>query len=203
MPRRTRTRSWLDWTDGPLPSRWCRRGGREEVDGKSKSSDLFVALLRELVRRYRPHGTIHLVVDNSIIHKSKKTRAALKALKGKVTLCFLAPYSPKGNPPERVWLDFHTAGTGNHRCPDIDSLLTQVNGYIKAYHRVDHVLDVTYPQSAATHRGTHRAASWHGHTRKRRPARTSFQFPFFGRPVSLLAPMVRTIRCPLYVPWSP
>jgi len=108
------------------------------VDGESKSSDLFIGLLNELVRRYRPHGTIHLVVDNYIIHKSKKTRAALKALNGKVTLCFLPPYSPKGNPIERVWLDLHTAVTRNHRCETIGSLLEQVNHYLDGYHRVGH-----------------------------------------------------------------
>jgi putative transposase len=108
------------------------------VDGESKASDLFIALLAELAKRYRPHGTIHLVVDNYSIHHSKKTQAALKALKGKVTLCFLPPYSPQGNPIERVWLDLHTAVTRNHRCPDLTSLLNEVNAYLTGYHQVGH-----------------------------------------------------------------
>lgn len=108
------------------------------VDGPSKSSDLFIALLAELAKRYRLHGTIHLVVDNYIIHRSKKTLAALKKLKGKVALCFLPPYSPRGNPIERVWLDLHTAVTRNHRCPDLPALMSEVTSYLAGYHRAGH-----------------------------------------------------------------
>ena len=55
------------------------------VDGPSKSSDLFIALAHELVRRF-PGRRIHLVVDNYIIHRSKKTQRALEKLDGKVIL---------------------------------------------------------------------------------------------------------------------
>jgi len=103
------------------------------VDGPSKSSDLFIALLHELARRYEDAGTVHLVVDNYIIHRSKKTKRALKALDGKIRLCFLPPYSPKGNRIERVWLDLHTAITRNHRCADIDELMAEVRQYLAAY----------------------------------------------------------------------
>ncbi len=105
------------------------------VDGPSKASDLFIALLHELHRRYRLHGTVHLVVDNYIIHRSKKTQRALKSLGGKIQLCFLPPYSPDGNPIERVWLDLHTAVTRNHSCADINELMGEVKGYLRAYSR--------------------------------------------------------------------
>ncbi len=105
------------------------------VDGPSKASDLFIKLLHELASRYRLHGTVHLVVDNYIIHRSKKTRRALKALGGKIELCFLPPYSPEGNPIERVWLDVHTAVTRNHRCPDIETLVREAKRYLEAYTR--------------------------------------------------------------------
>ncbi|HJN78132.1 MAG TPA: IS630 family transposase [Myxococcota bacterium] len=84
------------------------------VDGPSKSSDLFIALLHELVERFEGRR-IHLVVDNYIIHRSKKTQRALEKLDGKVVLYSLPPYSPDYNPIERVWLDLHTAVTRNHR----------------------------------------------------------------------------------------
>ena len=42
------------------------------VSGGSKSSDLFINLLETLRRTYRRAKTIMLVVDNYIIHKSRK-----------------------------------------------------------------------------------------------------------------------------------
>jgi len=102
------------------------------VDGDSKSSDLFIALLEELVRRFEGRR-IHLVVDNYIIHKSKKTKRALEKLDGKVVLYFLPSYSPEYNPIERVWLDLHTAVTRNHRQADIDALMRAVKRYLADY----------------------------------------------------------------------
>jgi transposase len=102
------------------------------VDGPSKSSDLFIALLHELVRRF-PDRRIHLVVDNYIIHKSKKTKRELQKLDGKVVLYFLPSYSPEYNPIERGWLDLHTAVTRNHRQADIEALMRAVKGYLAGY----------------------------------------------------------------------
>ncbi len=102
------------------------------VDGPSKSSDLFIALLHELVGRF-PGRRIHLVVDNYIIHRSKKTQRVLEKLDGKVVVYFLPPYSPEYNPIERVWLDLHTAVTRNHRQPDIDALMRAVKRYLADY----------------------------------------------------------------------
>jgi len=38
-----------------------------------KNSDLFIALVEELCRHYRRARRIHLLLDNFIIHKSKRT----------------------------------------------------------------------------------------------------------------------------------
>jgi putative transposase len=105
------------------------------VDGPKKTSDLFILLLQELATRYRMFGTVHLVVDNYIIHKSKKTQKALSELKGKVVLHFLPPYSPDYNPIERVWWDLHATVTRNHRCPDMESLLAEVRDFVRDYAR--------------------------------------------------------------------
>ena len=51
-----------------------------------KASELFIELCQEVARRYRGWGTIHLVVDNCTTHSSKKTRAALEELDGKIEL---------------------------------------------------------------------------------------------------------------------
>ncbi len=44
------------------------------VGGERKTSDLFIALLEKLKGQYRRAKSIQLVVDNYIIHKSKKTQ---------------------------------------------------------------------------------------------------------------------------------
>lgn len=43
------------------------------VGGSSKSSSLFISLLQHLKATYRRAKTITLIVDNYIIHKSRKT----------------------------------------------------------------------------------------------------------------------------------
>lgn len=103
------------------------------VDGPSKNSLLFIELLHSLAERFADRGTIHLVVDNYIIHKSKITQKALDKLDGKVKLYFLPPYSPDYNPIERVWWDLHTHVTRNHRHPNIEALMNHVRDYIAAY----------------------------------------------------------------------
>lgn len=48
------------------------------VDGNSRSSALFIGLLKHLKPTYRLAKTITLIVDNYIIHKSRKTQRWLK-----------------------------------------------------------------------------------------------------------------------------
>jgi transposase len=103
------------------------------VSGFSKSSALFIALLDAIVDRYPHAPTIHIVVDNYVIHKSKITQKALERLKGKVKLHFLPPYSPDCNPIERVWWNLHAVVTRNHRCRSIGELLVEVEAFITAY----------------------------------------------------------------------
>lgn len=103
------------------------------VDGERKRSALFIALLEELARRFAARGTVHLVVDNYIIHKSKITQRALAKLDGKVVLHFLPPYCPDDNPIERVWWDLHAHVTRNHRHPDMAALLDAVLTYVNDY----------------------------------------------------------------------
>lgn len=103
------------------------------AEGESKNSDLFIKLVNDLARRYRLHGTIHLVIDNYIIHRSKKTLKAIAALGGKVVLHFLPPYCPDNNRIERVWLDLHTAVTRNHKHPTISELMAAVRVWLKHY----------------------------------------------------------------------
>lgn len=102
------------------------------VDGSSKSSALFCKLLWRLLAEHPKAKRIHLIVDNYIIHKSKKTLAFLAQLKGRVVLHFLPPYCPDENDIERVWLDVHNSITRNHRCRTLVKLLGQVFAYLHA-----------------------------------------------------------------------
>jgi transposase len=103
------------------------------VDGPRKNSALFIELLDELARRFEGSWTVHLVVDNYIIHKSKITQKAVEKHGGKIVLHFLPPYSPDENPIERVWWNLHEHVTRNHRARTLEALLEQVMGYVKKY----------------------------------------------------------------------
>ena len=103
------------------------------VDGPKKTSDLFISLVDRLVERHTGKGKIHLVLDNYIIHHSKKTRKAVEKHNGLVVLHFLPPYCPDDNPIERVWLDLHTCVTRNHRHPVIEQLMAAVRHFCDNY----------------------------------------------------------------------
>lgn len=109
-----------------------RSGELRWVFGTRKNSDLFVAQIRDLLRRYRAYRRIHLIVDNYCIHDSRQTRAAVKMIGGKIVLHFLPPYCPDHNPIEHVWKQLHDNTTRNHRCPDLPALLTDVDDCLHA-----------------------------------------------------------------------
>ena len=101
------------------------------VEGNRKASWLFLNLLRALLATYRGMRTIHLILDNYIIHKSKIVRAWLAGHGAKLRLAFLPPYCPEENRIERLWLDLHANVTRNHRCPTIAALMTAVHEYLE------------------------------------------------------------------------
>lgn len=96
------------------------------VSGQRKASELFIALLHRLAEAYPNKRRIHLIVDNYIIHKSKKTQQALARFGDKFVLHFLPPYCPNDNKIERLWKDLHDNVTRNHRCANIDALMEEV-----------------------------------------------------------------------------
>ncbi len=69
--------------------------------------------------------TITLIVDNYIIHNSKKTQAWLRQ-NPKFTLLFQPVYSPWVNKIEKLWHALHETVTRNHRCTEMWELLQQV-----------------------------------------------------------------------------
>lgn len=105
------------------------------VDGESKASDLFCRLVWKVVGEHRNARRIHFIVDNYIIHSSKKTKRFLAQFGDRVVLHFLPPYCPDDNRIERVWLDLHANVTRNHRCPTIEDLMIQVAAFLRAFNQ--------------------------------------------------------------------
>ncbi|CAH2871570.1 IS630 family transposase ISSen5 [Salmonella enterica subsp. enterica serovar Kentucky] len=95
------------------------------VSSASKASELFIAVLEKLKRHYRKAKTITLILDNYIIHKSRKTLAWLKS-NPKFRLLFQPVYSPWVNKIERLWLALHETVTRNHSCRNMRELLGKV-----------------------------------------------------------------------------
>ena len=103
------------------------------VEGTTKASDLFCRLLWKLAAMHRRAGPVHLILDNYIIHTSKRTKKVLESLEGKIVLHFLPPYCPDANRIERVWQDLHANVTRNHRCRSMQELLEHVRSFLAAY----------------------------------------------------------------------
>ncbi len=89
-----------------------------------------VALLHRLAEAYPDKRRIHLILDNYVIHKSKKTQRALASFGDKFALHFLRPYCPNDNKIERLWKDLHDNVTRNHRCGSIEELMEKVETWL-------------------------------------------------------------------------
>ncbi|CAM4042628.1 Integrase core domain protein [Vibrio aerogenes CECT 7868] len=99
------------------------------VASASKSSELFIAMLECLKRQYRRAKTITLIVDNYIIHKSKKIQSWLKK-NPKFILLFQPVYSPWVNKIEKLWHALHETVTRNHQCKTMWQLLQRVRYFL-------------------------------------------------------------------------
>ncbi len=108
-----------------------RTGKLAWVPWENKSSDLFIVFLRELAKAFPLAKRVHLIVDNYKVHKGKRTQIALEALKGRIVLHFLPPYSPDDNRIERLWEDLHNNVTRNHRCRTLKRLMAEVRWYLE------------------------------------------------------------------------
>ncbi len=106
------------------------------VKGDRKNSGLFIALLAKLREVYADKRVIHLILDNYVIHSSKRTQAWLKEHGSKFRLHFLPPYCPDDNRIERkVWREVHANVTANHGYLKIDALVAAVGRWLGQYNR--------------------------------------------------------------------
>ncbi|MBK8233559.1 MAG: IS630 family transposase [Candidatus Eisenbacteria bacterium] len=100
------------------------------VEGDRKASWLFVRLLHLLASIYHRTRTIHLILDNYVIHKSRWVEKALRELGGRIELHFLPPYAPQENRIERLWKDVHDNVTRNHDKKTMIDLLEAIFQYL-------------------------------------------------------------------------
>ncbi|ELX1003332.1 IS630 family transposase, partial [Escherichia coli] len=100
------------------------------VGGNSKSSALFISLLKRLKATYRRAKTITLIVDNYIIHKSRETQSWLKE-NPKFRVIYQPVYSPWVNHAERLWQALHDTITRNHQCRSMWQLLKKVRHFME------------------------------------------------------------------------
>jgi transposase len=100
------------------------------VASERKNSDLFIALLEKLRSAHPDAKRIHLVLDNYVIHSSRRVEKYLLERDGVFVLHFLPPYSPDENKIERLWQDLHANVTRNHRCRSIEELMRKVRWYL-------------------------------------------------------------------------
>lgn len=101
------------------------------VTSQRKNSDLFIALIEKLRTLYPRAKKIHLILDNYVIHSSKKTRREIANHDRVIELHFLPPYSPKYNKIEHLWKQLHDNVTRNHRCKTIEELMRNVDKFLK------------------------------------------------------------------------
>lgn len=111
IPKSAQTGSYVDMTPGQNGKYYLAgalhsgTGKVSYVGGNSKSSALFISLLKRLKATYRRAKTITLIVDNYIIHKSRETQRWLKE-NPKFRVIYQPVYSPWVNNVERLCRHF-------------------------------------------------------------------------------------------------
>jgi transposase len=107
------------------------------VKGNRKNSDLFIALLAKLLKTYPDRRRIHVILDNYVIHRSRRTRDWLSQHGRRICLHFLPPYCPDDNRIERrVWRELHANVTRNHTCRQLDELVGEAEDYLRGRNRL-------------------------------------------------------------------
>ena len=106
------------------------------VESDKKDTMLFIELLWKLVQHYADAKVIHVVLDNYCIHSTNEVEISLQTEQGRrLRLHFLPPYCPDHNRIERVWRDLHADVTRNHRCENMQSLMTEVRYWLRKRNR--------------------------------------------------------------------
>jgi len=97
------------------------------------TADTFCTFLKRLAAGV--DRKIFLIVDGHRIHRARKVRALLKAMKGKIRLFFLPPYAPQLNPDELVWAQVKRR-VGRQVVRDREALKAVVLGVLRSLQRM-------------------------------------------------------------------
>jgi len=102
--------------------------------GERKNSDYFCALVELVVQDYCPGETwqgprVAMVVDNYIIHRSKKTNRVLERYADRLEVVALPTYSPKLNLIELLWKYLRRKVTHNHLFDSVSALIEAVEAF--------------------------------------------------------------------------
>jgi transposase len=109
------------------------RGRMIYVEGIRKVGWLFLNLLHALQAAYRCARTIHVILDNYVIHKSRVVQLALARLP-RIRLHFLPPYCSDHNKIERQWQELHANVTRNHTHRTIRQLMQAARRYLDTHY---------------------------------------------------------------------
>ena len=99
----------------PLPLSMPKAPSGLRLTKGGMSADLFVAMLKQIMRRRRK--PLFLVLDSLPAHKAKLVRDYVEAMQGKLKLYFLPGYAPELNPDEFVWSHMKRTGTAKRPWP--------------------------------------------------------------------------------------
>ena len=109
----------------------ARTGRVIHTYSQTKCSGLFIGLLEKMKTAYRRAKKLHLILDNCIIHKSRRTQAWLRQFGDRIVMHFLPPYSPEHNVIERLWKQMHDHVTRNHRHPTMRDLIDAIEQFLR------------------------------------------------------------------------
>jgi transposase len=109
----------------------ARTGRVIHTYSQTKCSSLFIWLLEKMRTAYRRAITLHVILDNCIIHKSKRTQTWLRQFGSRIVFHFLPPYSPEHNVIERLWKQMHDHVTRNHRHPTMKDLIDAIEQFLR------------------------------------------------------------------------
>lgn len=97
------------------------------------NADHFRKLLRLLLRRH-PRGTVIVVLDNAVWHKSRSS-IPFSARHKRLQLFFLPKYSPDMNPIEPLWKLLRRDVTHNHFFGDLPAQKAALGNALDAMNR--------------------------------------------------------------------
>jgi putative transposase len=113
-----------------------------------RNAAMFIAHLDDLRCRLRAWKKIHVICDNAKFHNCRAVQEYLAARCHRIVLHFLPKYAPETNPIERVWWHLHETITRNHRCRNLEELITQAYNWFETCN--NHYLEMRHTFAKAT-----------------------------------------------------